>query len=67
MYKNLRAKIIVLLVYYFFFIIIRLSTIGQNKLSSLTVLAIEHELIQEINTEKVIDFFANKKYHNKVL
>jgi len=43
------------------------STIGQDKLSSLSVLAIEHELLQEIDTEKVIESFANKKYRKKVL
>ncbi|CAI6344442.1 unnamed protein product [Macrosiphum euphorbiae] len=43
------------------------STIGQDKLSSLSVLAIEHEFHQEIDTEKVIESFANKKYRKKVL
>jgi hypothetical protein len=64
MYKNLQTIIIILLIYCFFnvfVIVIHTSTIGQNKLSSLLVLAIEHELLQDIDTEKVIESFANKK------
>jgi len=43
------------------------STIRQDKLSSLSVLAIEHELLQEIDTEIIIESFTNKKCRKKVL
>lgn len=36
-----------------------------KKLSILSLLKIEHELFQEINTKKIIEIFANKKCHKK--
>jgi hypothetical protein len=69
MYKNLQAKLIILLVYCFlnvFAMVICISIIEKNKLFSLLILTIEHELLQEIDTEEVIESFANKKCSKKV-
>jgi len=37
------------------------STLIQYKLPSSSLLSIEYELLQEINTDKTIDIFAKKK------